>query len=174
VAASTGLIHIITGGGKGKTTAAVGLAVRARGAGLRVLFLQFLKGRPTGELAPLEAVGVEIGRAQTKKFIPEMSAAERAVCRAEQEACFEKAENAAKNGGAALIVLDELAGALSSGMLSAGRVEAFLKTRGQAEIVMTGRDFPQFLLNTADYVSDIQCVRHPYDKGVPARKGIEF
>lgn len=169
-----GLTHIYTGDGKGKTTAAVGLAVRAVGDGFRVLLVQFLKGRKTGELEPLEKLGVEIVRAQNVvKFIPQMTPEEFAQCKDSHESCLKAAKNAAGKYG--LIILDEVIGAVQTGMIGAEELLNFVKTKPEElELVLTGRDAPPELLALADYVSEIRCVRHPYEKGVPARKGIEY
>lgn len=169
-----GYLHVYTGDGKGKTTAAVGLAVRARGAGLPVAFAQFLKGAQTAELAPLQMLGVEIFRRKSVgKFLGAMDPEERALCRREQCACFSAAAAAAPQQG--LLVLDELCGALSAGMLEQGAVRAFLAGRPAGlEVACTGRDAPGWLLDLADYVTVMACKKHPYAKGVRARRGIEY
>ena len=165
-----GLIHIITGDGKGKTTAATGLAARAKGAGFSVLFLQFLKGRPSGEVKSLEKLDIPVYRGEVKKFVLNMTDSEKEECKKSQNECF----NIAKNGNFDMIVFDELAGALATGMLFEQDVLEFLDLNKETEIVMTGRGFPEKLIEKADYISEIKAVRHPYDKGIPARKGIEF
>jgi cob(I)alamin adenosyltransferase len=170
----TGLVHIYMGDGKGKTTAAAGLALRAAGSGFRVMFVQFLKGRPTGETGPLEKLGVKVVRSESvKKFIPEMSAAELEECRREQQACLEAARSGA--GDYDLIVLDEALAAAETGMISEDELCAFITSRPRGlELVLTGRSASRRLLLAADYVSQIKCVKHPYDRGVGARRGIEF
>ncbi|ADU27482.1 cob(I)yrinic acid a,c-diamide adenosyltransferase [Ethanoligenens harbinense] len=171
--AETGLVHIYTGDGKGKTTAAMGLACRAAGAGLRVLVVQFLKGRDTGELYSLRRLGIRVLRTDVKKFIPYMDEAERAVCREGQERCFREACAALPQYD--LVVLDEAIGAASAGMLDPAALLACVRGRPKGvELVLTGRDAPQALIDCADYVSEIRCVKHPYDRGIQARRGIEF
>lgn len=168
-----GLVHIYTGDGKGKTTAALGLAVRARGAGMRVLVAQFLKGRDTAELAPLRTLGVKLLRTHTDKFVPYMDTAERAACRQEQQTCLDRVRETA--GDFDLVVLDEIFGAVATGMVEPAALTDFVRGKPPAlELVLTGRDAPAELIALADYVSDIRCVRHPYDNGVSARRGIEF
>lgn len=169
-----GCIHIYTGDGKGKTTAAAGLAVRASGSGLRVLFCQFLKGRPTGEIGPLRSLGVTVIRTnEVKKFIPDMNDEEKRTCMAAQRRCFDEMKKRA--GEFDMVVLDEVFGAISTGMLDLGEVTAFCREKPEPlELVMTGREPPEDILALADYISEIHCLRHPYDKGVPARKGIEY
>lgn len=169
-----GLVHIYTGDGKGKTTAAVGLAVRAAGAGMRVLLVQFLKGRETAELGPLRRLGVGIVRSdEVTKFIPDMTQEEREICRAAQRRCLGAARDGMKSHD--LLILDEVFGAAAAGMIGAGELETLVRGKpSRLELVLTGRDAPPELIALADYVSDIHCVRHPYDKGVKARRGIEF
>ncbi|MDR3551818.1 MAG: cob(I)yrinic acid a,c-diamide adenosyltransferase [Clostridia bacterium] len=171
---NSGCIQIYMGDGKGKTTAAVGLAVRAAGSGMKVLFCQFLKGRQTGEIAPLEQLGVTVLRTGgVKKFIPGMTEEEKRECAAEQRACFDRMR--AHMGEFGLIVLDEVLGAIETGMLSCAEVAALCREKpAAAELVLTGRISPRELLEAADYVSEIRCVRHPYEKGLGARKGIEY
>lgn len=169
----TGRIHIYTGDGKGKTTAALGLALRAYGAGLKVMVVQFLKGRDTGELGPLARLGIPVVRSSVEKFIPDMTPAEREECRKEQHACLEEARKAA--AACDLLVLDEAIGAAASGMIGPQELLHFVQNKpAHTELVLTGRGAPSELIALADYVSEIRSVKHPYDKGVPARRGIEF
>lgn len=169
-----GLVHIYTGDGKGKTTASVGLAVRAAGAGKRVLFLQFLKGRPTGELVSLKKIGVSVVRSEAvTKFVPYMNEQELKECRQSQEAVFNEIKS--RINSVDVVILDEVIGAISSGMISLGETIELIKSRpAGTEIVLTGRDAPQKLIEIADYVSEIKSVKHPYDKGITAREGIEY
>ncbi len=168
-----GLIHIYTGDGQGKTTAALGLALRACGAGMRVLIVQFLKGRDTAELAALARLGIPVVRGTADKFVPAMTPAERADCRRQQQACLEQAR--AKAPAYDLLVLDEAFGAVSAGMFSLDELTDFVARKpAHTELVLTGRDAPESLMARADYVSEIRCVRHPFDRGVTARRGIEY
>ena len=163
-----GLVHFYTGDGKGKTTAAIGLAVRAAGAGRKVVFAQFMKGMDTSELAPLKTLGVQVVRKGTvTKFVPYMTEDERALCAAQQAETLAEARRLVPEDG--VLVLDDIASAVTNGMVPAEDVPA------GTEVVMTGRQPPQALLDKADYISEMRCVRHPYDtKGVGARKGIEY
>lgn len=169
-----GLVHLYTGDGKGKTTAAVGLAVRAAGSGMKVLFVQFLKGRQTGERAALKTLGVEVPEAAASdKFIPQMTPAEKARYREEQQAFLRSA--AQRMPGFDLLVLDEIIPAVTTGMIELPELLRMLREKPPAlEVVLTGREPPRELVELADYVSEIRAVKHPYDKGVPARRGIEF
>jgi len=173
-----GLIHVYTGDGKGKTTAAIGLGVRACGQGLRVLMVQFLKGTPTGEMYSLKSLepGFVLHRGtESKKFIWEMDPEERVRTAAQQRAIFEYAVNAAKKGECDLLILDEVLGAVSSGMLDNDSLMEFVKNKPEKlELVLTGRGASEELVSLADYVSVIEAVKHPAQKGVGARRGIEF
>lgn len=169
-----GLVHVYTGDGKGKTTAAVGLAVRAAGAGKRVLFSQFLKGQPTAELEPISRLGITVLRSdEVTKFIPYMNAQELKDCRQEQQQVFDTIRSDVQNYD--MVILDEIFGAISTGMIETQKVIELIKEKpDRLELVFTGRGAPEQIVELADYVSDIHAVKHPYDKGIPARKGIEF
>lgn len=169
-----GLVHIYTGEGKGKTSAAVGLAVRARGAGLRVAFFQFMKGGESGEVGELRKHGATVEQCGEKpKFVFQMKNGERETYRETQTALFRRAIAAA--GETDVLVLDELGSAVSTGMIPEEEVLEFLDKRpAGVEVVLTGRGFGERVLERADYVSEIVCVRHPYQRGIKARRGIEF
>lgn len=173
-----GLIHIYTGEGKGKTTAAVGLGVRACGQGMRVLMVQFLKGMPTGEMYSLKKLepGFVLHRGtETKKFTWQMTDEEKAQAAAEQREIFDYAVSAAQNGECDLLIMDEVMGTLSTGMIEKERLLRFISHKPEKlELVLTGRDAPLELSSVADYVSEISAVKHPDRKGISARKGIEF
>ena len=171
-----GLIHIYCGDGKGKTTASMGLALRAAGADKKVLICQFLKSSESSELKSLqhiEGIGVLKG-AETNKFVFNMSDIEKLKysdkCKQQLRRAFDLA-NAEEYD---MLVLDELCAAVSLGMLNEDELLIELKNKNDAlEVVVTGRDPSPKLVEIADYVSEIKKVKHPYDKGVPARKGIE-
>ena len=168
-----GLMHIYCGDGKGKTTASIGLAIRAVGAGLRVCFLQFMKGGATAELNTLKNIrGITVMRCDRQyPFFSDMSETEKS----EITACHDRLLEEAFSGGFDMIVLDEFNCAYRFGLMDCRRAkELLLNGRNSAEIVLTGRDPDEELVDMADYVSRIECVKHPYDRGVPARKGIEF
>lgn len=173
-----GLIHIYTGDGKGKTTAAVGLGMRAWGNGMNVLMVQFLKGIETGEIKALERLtpGFMIYRRQElKKFTWELSDEEYVQMKELQEEILNYAREQVLKGGWDILILDEVMAAITTGLISSEEVVNFLKDKPHnLEIIMTGRDAPRQLIELADYVSDIRCVKHPMDKGTLARKGIEF
>lgn len=169
-----GLVHIYTGDGKGKTTAAVGICVRAAGSGLRVLFSQFLKGRPTGELEPLSKIGVEIVRGDAvTKFIPYMTDEELKKCREEQQSIFDAVCRSINDYD--VVVLDEIFGAIETGMIKKSSVLTLIREKPKStELVLTGRNAPEELTELADYLSEIKHIKHPYEKGINGRKGIEY
>ena len=173
----SGLVHLYHGNGKGKTSAAMGLALRAAGRGRRVLVVQFLKGRPSGEVLAfegMEAVRVLRGKGN-RKFVFQMDEAERARERTTQRALFDEAVRAANSGEYGLLVLDEMVDACNSGMVDETALLAFLQDRPpELEVVMTGREPPHRLRAAADYISKIEKEKHPYDKGVLAREGVEY
>lgn len=169
-----GLIHLYTGDGKGKTTASVGLAVRALGAGLRVAFAQFMKGGVSSELGLLANCGARVMHIEgSKKFVFAMNEAGRAAYRAVQAMIFADAVAAA--GDFDVLVLDEIVSAIRTGMVDLDAVVDFLKTKPEGlEVIMTGRDAPLEILGFTDYISFVKCEKHPYEQGVTARAGIEY
>ena len=171
-----GLIHIYTGNGKGKTTAAMGLILRASGRGLKVILGQFLKGRETGELNTLELLpGVQVFRGKPlTKFTFQMTEEEKAeVLRSHNSFFLSLAKRCAKEEPD-LLVLDEVIGACWTGVLDEQLLLDFLKHKPQhLEVVLTGRNPSSALLELADYVSEICKRKHPFDKGIMAREGIE-
>ena len=168
----TGLLHFYYGDGKGKTTAAMGLALRALGAGQRVVILQFLKGGPSGEIPLLEQLGAAVYRGKAgQKFVFQMNEAEKAATRALQN------ENlaAALAEQADLLVLDEAGSAWELDMVDKDLLQRVVLQRpARQECVLTGHAPVQWMLDAADYVTEMQCRRHPYQKGIAARRGVEY
>jgi len=173
-----GLVHIYTGDGKGKTTAAVGLAVRAHGQGMNVCMVQFLKCKDSGELETIKKLGGGFELLRSKgidKFVSQMDDKEKEQCKRETIALFNKATGILADKDIDLLILDEVFGAIRSGMLDVCAVRDFLNSKpDMLEIAMTGRDAPEELVEIADYVMDIQSVKHPFDRGIAARRGIEY
>lgn len=171
-----GLIHIYCGDGKGKTTAALGLAVRCAGHGNKVLFVQFLKSWVTGELNSLKLFeNVEVLRAKaTPKFTFQMNEEEKAQVTQDHLELFAVVKNKCAAEKIDLLILDEIVGACDKGVFDKEALLDFVKNKPQnLEIVMTGRNpFPE-LVELADYVSEVCKRKHPKDKGIMARKGIE-
>ena len=169
-----GLIHLYCGDGKGKTTAAVGLAVRAAGAGKQVIFTQFFKDGSSSEVESLKLLGIRTIHAQTVKgFYRSMTPEQREQAREDYTALFRQVAAAGKD--ADLLILDEIVSACNRGVVPEGLVVDFLQNKPSAlEVVLTGRDPSPALVELADYITEMRKLRHPYDRGVAARKGIEF
>lgn len=170
-----GLIHLYMGSGKGKTTAAVGLCARAAGRGKKVIFAQFLKGMESGEILSLEKLGVIIIRSSVRfGWLSQMDELVKTSCGEAQRELLRETAAALGDATGALVVLDEVLDALNAGMIDAETLRDFIEHRGaETELVMTGRNPPPWLLEKADYVSDVQKVKHPFDRGIKAREGIE-
>lgn len=169
---SNGLIHLYHGDGKGKTTAAMGLAVRALGCGRRVVIVQFLKGGTTGELEPLQTLGATFYRGKAgQKFVFQMNEEEKAATRSLQTENLRRA----LAEPADLLILDEACAAWNLNMVDRELLQnAVLHKPAEQELAMTGRDPASWMLDAADYITEMCCRRHPYEKGIPARKGVEF
>jgi len=174
-----GLIHIYTGDGKGKTTAALGLSIRAYGRGLKVALFQFLKGTDTGELRVLSMLDdgrYRIYRNQEiTKFVKDMSPAELQQTQASIQKLWDQAKKIGVAGDCDLLILDEIMAVVSLGLIPLEKLVKWLQHKPESlEVVLTGRNAPEELIALADYVSEIKAIKHPYEKGVTARKGIEF
>ena len=167
-----GLLHLYWGYGKGKTTAAMGLALRALGSGKRVVIVQFLKGGNSGEIPLLAQLGAEIYRGKAgQKFVFQMNEAEKAATRDLQNRNLA----AAMTEDADLLVLDEAGSAWELDMVDKALLQKAVLARPAAqECVLTAHAAPRWMLDAADYVTEMKCCRHPYQKGIAARKGIEY
>ena len=169
------MIHIYCGDGKGKTTAALGLICRHVGAGGSAVLAQFLKSLPTGELATLEKLGVPVFRNELPHgFSPNMSEEMQKKVREMHNRTLAEVTQRTRANTCSLLVLDELCAALSLGLIDREAVLSLLDDHGNAELVITGRDPEEALLARADYITEMKLVKHPYEKGVMARKGIEY
>lgn len=172
-----GLIHIYCGDGKGKTTAAMGLGMRAAGRDKKVLLTQFLKDNDSGELNSIEKLGdnfVLMKGDPVKKFFKFMSPEEQMVTRNEHEERFRAITKKACDENFDLLIMDELIASTNNGLIPLDEVVEFLKNKPETlEVVMTGRNPDEKLVELADYVSEIKAVKHPYEKGIHARVGIE-
>ena len=169
------MIHLYCGDGKGKTTAACGLAVRAAGSGMKVLFVQFFKSGKSSEVEILASIdGIETchptlhyGRFKT------LSDGQKAEIRGYYNELLTDIISRAEKYD--LIVLDESVSAYGYGMIEQKTLVEFLRREGgRREIVLTGRDPMPELVELADYVTEMKKVKHPFDGGTPARKGIEY
>jgi len=182
---SLGLVHVITGDGKGKTTASLGLALRAVGNNLSVHMIQFLKSGFTGEVYSAKKLGFEIEQfgvdaikqkqlgefkdmTGTFVFNPDIKEKEAALLG------WEHAKNTIKSGKYDVVILDEINCVLAKELVPLHEVLEIVKSHGKVEIVMTGRDAPKELMDAADYVNIVQGIKHPWQKGIVARRGIEY
>lgn len=163
-----GLIHILCGNGKGKTTSSIGMAVRAVGRGKRVVIVQFLKGIETGEVKILENIEnitvIRADRATSFDYdnIPNL--------RQTHNEMFEKAVSMICD----MLILDEIAACYNYGYIDKEIVDKYIFHKpDNVELVLTGRNPDEKWVEKADYVSDIEKIKHPYDKGIAAREGIE-
>ena len=172
-----GYVQIYTGDGKGKTTAAIGLAVRAAGRGLCVQIVQFLKGIETGEVSILENInGISIKRvADSTKFFWNMSDDEKSDSCSRASHGIEEVLRQLENNEFDLLILDESLGALETGIITIEQIMSIINTKPEGvEIVLTGRNAPKELIEKANLVTEMSPIKHYFNEGVNARKGIEF
>jgi cob(I)alamin adenosyltransferase len=169
--------HIYYGDGKGKTTAAIGLAVRAAGSKMKVLFVQFLKTEFSGErhiLSHTENVTLTFCPLELK-FTFEMDDKEKAQAAKIFKGIFDSAVTTALTEKYDMVVLDEVFEAINAHMLSESEVYEFITNAPSSmEIVMTGHNPPKKFMDCADYITEFKKIKHPYDKGITGRIGIEF
>jgi len=190
-----GLVQVYTGNGKGKTTAALGLGMRAFGHGYRVRMVQFMKGTSyTGEIAAAKRLGkgfeiFQFGR--DCKYPQAMGSGEfdcngcgecfvipgkpepRDIAYAEEAYALSK--RTLERVEADLVILDEIANAVYFGLLPAERCADLVELKPDGvELVLTGRNMPDLLVQMADLVTEMKMIRHPFETGIPARHGIEY
>ena len=169
-----GLIQVYTGDGKGKTTAALGLALRAAGRNMEVLIVQFMKKWDYGELHSVKLIpNITLETFGTKEFIYKGKA--KKIDYEEAEKAFSFGVKGMKSGNYDIVIFDELNMALYYELLDLKEVVEKLKGKpDNVEVVITGRKAPEEIIEIADLVTEMREVKHPYQKGVEARKGIEY
>jgi cob(I)alamin adenosyltransferase len=170
-----GLVQVYTGNGKGKTSAAFGLALRAAGRGLKVYVIQFIKGGfDYGEMYVIDKVpNITLKAFGRGKFVTAKPPDREDVKLAEEALQF--ARKVVESGECDVVILDEVNVALSLGLIRLGDVLTLIKARpAHVELVLTGRSVPEEVVQIADLVTEMKEVKHPYSKGLPARKGIEY
>ena len=168
-----GLIQVYMGDGKGKTTTALGLALRMAGCGGRVAFIQFMKGWEYSEVKGLSFIpGVRLVQTGRPDYI--YPGKIDPLDYAEAERGLKAAEEVILSGRYDLVALDEINVALSFGLIPLDRVITLLKSRPiHVEVVLTGRTPPRELVELADLVTDMAEIKHPFSRGILARKGID-
>ncbi len=172
-----GLIMVNTGPGKGKTTAAMGTALRAVGQGMRVLMLQFLKGSwHYGELDAVQSFGDKFVMKQMGRGFVKVGAEKPDPEDVKMvEDAWTEADSAIKSGEWDLVVLDEINYAISYGMLDPAKVAESLKLKPEmVHVILTGRNAHPTIVELADTVTEMRQVKHAYEKGVMAQRGIEY
>ncbi len=171
-----GLVHIYTGEGKGKTSSALGLALRSKSRDKRILFAQFFKEKDDhSELSLLEQLGVKIivfDAIKSPFFHPSL---DRTNLRREAEKALDELQEIMATNALDLVILDEFICLVSEDVISEREAISFLHHKPMAiELVLTGRGATEGIIAEADYVTYMKHIKHPYDKGIKARKGIEI
>lgn len=167
---SKGLVQVYTGDGKGKTTAAIGLIIRAHGNQLKTGLVQFLKGVASGELVTLEKLGITFWQFGSGEFI---MGAPTKKDRELAQTGLQKVEEIWQDYD--LLVLDEISYLVTCGLLGEEVIcEFIMRKPPHLELVLTGRSMPESILAQADLITEMKKIRHPYDLGISARKGIEY
>ena len=174
---NTGYIHVYYGFGKGKTTAALGLALRAAGYKKKVVIVQFLKNIKSGEEPALSSLGnITLMRGQASdSFTYQMNRSQLALTRRIHDMNFYKALELVSESKCDMLILDEVLDAYQMGLIDPDAFENFVKNKPKAlELVLTGHMAEGWILESADYISEMVKKKHPYDAGIKARAGIEF
>ena len=172
-----GLIHIYCGDGKGKTTASIGIAIRSISYGYNVLFCQFLKSGESSEVKVLckyPNCRVEVGEG-LKGFVKDLTKEELHKVIDNNNNILEKAINLCGEGKCDILILDEIIATVNLQLIDYNKLIGFLKNKPRnIEVIMTGRNPNSELVNLADYISEIKKIKHPFDKGIYARNGIDM
>lgn len=168
-----GYIHVYTGNGKGKTTAALGLTVRALGNDLKVYIGQFMKGQRYGELNTLERLGVPVERFGTESCIIGPGDV-REIDRIKAREGYERVKEILVNGEFDLVILDEICVSTYFNLITPEEILHLMDIKPEGtELVLTGRYAPKEVIEAADLVTEMREVKHYYNSGVMARNGIE-
>lgn len=171
-----GLIHVYCGDGKGKTTASMGLALRAAGSGMKVVFLQFLKGRVVSELSTLSQIsGITVLRNNKDYgFYNTMNDETKSLITNNHNENLSKALELINQNQCDMLIMDELTATYDYKLIDTKVIDNLIINKKPAlELIITGRNPNSLFLEYADYVSEIKKIKHPYDRGIMARKGIE-
>ncbi|NLB29600.1 MAG: cob(I)yrinic acid a,c-diamide adenosyltransferase [Clostridiales bacterium] len=169
------LNHVYYGAGKGKTTAALGLILRAAGCGIPCVLVQFLKDAKCGELESLEKLGVTVlrGKAPQAAFARDMTPGQLEETRRIHNDNLAKAAELSAGGG--LLVLDELLDAVELSLVDENAVRELLENKpDDLELVLTGHSEVPWIFKKADYITEMVKRAHPFDRGIKGRRGVEF
>lgn len=173
-----GLIQVYTGNGKGKTTAALGQALRSVGAGLTVYMVQFLKSSDTGELHSVEKLYpmLQIFRFERPRgFFWTLNESQKAELKEDIDTAYSFCKKVLDNNECDVLILDEIMGVLRNLLLSVNDVLELINHKPDSmELILTGRDVPGEIAEAADLVTEMREIKHYYAKGIGQRKGIEF
>lgn len=173
-----GLVQVYCGNGKGKTTAAIGLGIRAVGNDYKVIMIQFLKNDSTGECRTIKSLepDFKIFHFEKKRgFTWELSDEEKNELRSETSNALKFASKVMDTGQCDVLILDELLNSLELGFVSEEEVCELIDNKAEdVELILTGRNLPESIAQRADYISKIEDIKHPMEKGIDARKGIEY
>ena len=169
-----GYVHVYTGNGKGKTTSAIGLGIRAAGAKFKVYMFQFMKGRKYCELVTIDKLKNFIYSQHGRdEFVNKKNPEKIDIDLAKQG--FKYAEEIIKSNKYDMILLDEINVAVDFGLISLNKVLNIIEEKPEKlELILTGRYAHPEIVKIADYVSEILEIKHPYQKGIKARKGIDY
>jgi len=165
---------VYTGNGKGKTPAAAGLALRSSGWGIRVAFIQFIKGpRDSGEITQLGRINsvdvIRLGKGMIRRSADKEAEMETA------RKAWDKAKGILLSGEYGMVILDEFTYLCSYGIVDAGdALDVIRRSREISDVVVTGRNAPASLMDAADMVTEMRNIRHPLQRGIPSREGIEY
>ncbi|MEG0774944.1 cob(I)yrinic acid a,c-diamide adenosyltransferase [Clostridium sp.] len=173
-----GYIQVYTGNGKGKTTAAVGLATRAAGNEYRVIMVQFLKGGATGELESAKKLQPYFSIHRFEKprgFFWTLNEEEKLELKDEIQEAYRFCLKQLEEKSCDILIMDEVMGALGNNLITEEQLlELMDKKPEDIELIMTGRNVPEKIMEKANLVTEMRDVKHYFSEGVPARKGIEF
>ncbi len=169
-----GLVQVYTGSGKGKTTAAFGLALRALGRGIPVFIVQFMKNKDSGEFIMAEKMdNVTIYTFGTDRFVDKSHPSAEDLSQAKK--ALKKSEELIRQNAYGVLILDEINNALDFGLLKTEDVLALISIKQEAmELVLTGRNVPGKIAEKADLVTEMLEIKHPWQRNIAARKGIEW
>lgn len=171
-----GLIQVYTGNGKGKSTASIGQGIRAAGRGLQVYMVQFLKSSDSGELHIIKNIdNFEVFRFERPRgFFWTLNDKEKLELQEDIDKAMQFVKDRLESGDCDLLILDEVMGSIKNKLIDVDKLVSMLKNRKpHMEVVLTGRNVPAEIVEIADYVSEINPIKHPFEKGIPARRGIE-